>query len=223
MIQIIQTRIRFLLGILLLLTSTISFACVDFRTLNPSPIVIPSRRIVVLGDSIAVGFGLQPKDTWVSLLSEQLVKEKHFFYRVINSSTNARTARDLAASAYQILQKNQPDIVIIEIGGNDGLRRYPVSQIEKNISRIIELAKQKNAKVLLLGFQLPLNYPEDYRSDFYAMYQRLQKAHQIVLVDFFFEHIVNQPGMFQGDGIHPTEKAQPLLLEAVWPVLKPML
>lgn len=214
--MMIRFSARYLPGIFLCIAWLCSPA---FAQQSP---VEPSKKILILGDSIAVGFGLQPKHTWVSLLKIRL-SQQYPAYQVINASANGRTARELSIHAKELISSHQPDIVIIEIGGNDGLRQYSIGSIEGNIGIVIHLAKQKAAQIILLGFRLPLNYPSAYRSDFHDLYQRLQKRHQIVLIDFFFEYIVNRPGMFQGDNIHPTEKAQPVLLETLWSVLKPML
>ena len=181
-----------------------------------------TKNILIIGDSIAVGFGIHPSHSWVTLL-KKAVASAYPDYRIINASLNNQTARQAALKAQQWIEHYRPAIVIIEIGGNDGLRQYRIGSIYRDIEAIVLSAKRQQARVLLLGFELPRHYPEPYRSDFCNIYQDVAKKHRVFLVDFFFAGIVDHPNMFQGDKIHPTEKAQPVLFSTLWKKLTPLL
>ena len=198
------------------------FCLIPAALAAPAAETAPAKNILIIGDSIAVGFGIHPSHSWVSLL-KKAVTNACPEYRIINASINNQTAQQAAQKAQKLMEHYQPAIVIIEIGGNDGLRQYRISSIYRDIEAIVLLAKKQQANVLLLGFELPRHYPEDYRADFYHIYQDIAKKHRVFLIDFFFADIVNQKNMFQGDKIHPTEKAQPVLFSTLWKKLVPLL
>jgi len=178
--------------------------------------------IVVLGDSISAEYGL-PRDTgWVALLRSKLPKE-HFNYSVANSSISGDTTSGGLARLPAALNRIKPAIVIVELGANDALRGVPLATTEANLRAIIEKSQAANAKVLLVGMYVPPNYGPDYSQKFHGVYEQLSKEKQVPLVPFLLAGIENKPEMFQADQIHPTPQAQPLLLNNVWPVLRPLL
>ena len=178
--------------------------------------------IVVLGDSISAEYGL-PRDTgWVNLMRQKLTQER-FDYSVANSSISGDTTSGGLARLPAALNRIKPKVVIVELGANDALRGVPLATTETNLRTIIEKSQAVHAKVLLVGMYVPPNYGPDYSQKFHAVYEKLSKEKQVPLVPFLLAGMENKPEMFQADQIHPTPQAQPLLLNNVWPVLRPLL
>ncbi|WP_053568064.1 arylesterase [Caballeronia cordobensis] len=178
--------------------------------------------IVVLGDSLSAEYGL-PRDTgWVNLLRERLAKER-FDYSVANSSISGDTTSGGRARLTAVLSRIKPAVVIVELGANDALRGVPLATTETNLRGIVDASQAAHAKVLLIGMYVPPNYGPDYTQKFHAVYERIAKERNVPLVPFLLAGIADKPAMFQSDQIHPTVQAQPLLLDNVWPTLKPLL
>ncbi|SAL41926.1 arylesterase [Caballeronia telluris] len=178
--------------------------------------------IVVLGDSLSAEYGL-PRDTgWVNLLRERLAKER-LDYSVANSSISGDTTSGGLARLPAILNRLKPAVVVVELGANDALRGVPLATTEANLRSIVERSQAVHAKVLLVGMYVPPNYGPDYSQKFHGVYEQLSKEKKVPLVPFLLAGIVDKPALFQADQIHPTVQAQPLLLENVWPNLKPLL
>jgi len=178
--------------------------------------------IVVLGDSISAEYGL-PRDTgWVSLMRQRLSSER-IDYNVANASISGDTTSGGRARLPALMQRLKPAIVIVELGANDALRGVPLGTTEDNLRTIIKEAQQGHAQVLLIGMYVPPNYGLDYTQKFHGLYGELSKQLRVPLVPFLLAGIENKPDMFQSDQIHPTQQAQPLLLDNVWPALKPLL
>jgi len=178
--------------------------------------------IVVLGDSLSAEYGL-PRDTgWVNLLRERLAKER-FDYSVANSSISGDTTSGGRARLPAVLNRLKPAVVVVELGANDALRGVPLATTEANLRTIVEQSQAAHAKVLLIGMYVPPNYGPYYSQNFHGVYEELSKEKKVPLVPFLLAGIENKPAMFQADQIHPTVQAQPLLLDNVWPNLKPLL
>jgi len=178
--------------------------------------------IVVLGDSISAEYGL-PRDTgWVALMRRRLADER-IDYNVANASISGDTTSGGRARLPALMQRLKPAIVIVELGANDALRGVPLATTEDNLRTIIEQAQQAHAKVVLVGMYVPPNYGPDYTQKFHGLYGDLSKQFSVPLVPFLLAGIENRPDMFQADQIHPTQEAQPTLLNNVWPTLKPLL
>lgn len=178
--------------------------------------------LLVVGDSISAAFGLDSRQGWVALLEKRLVQEG-FEHQVVNASISGDTSAGGAARLSALLVEHKPELVIIELGGNDGLRGQPPAQLQQNLASMVEQSQQAGAKVLLLGMKLPPNYGVRYTTAFAQVFNDLAEQKQVPLVPFFLEGVGGVPGMMQADGIHPTEAAQEILLDNVWPTLKPML
>lgn len=178
--------------------------------------------LLVVGDSISAAFGLDSRQGWVALLEKRLVQEG-FEHQVVNASISGDTSAGGAARLPALLVEHKPELVIIELGGNDGLRGQPLAQLQQNLASMVEQSQQAGAKVLLLGMKLPPNYGGRYTTAFAQVFTDLAEQKQVPLVPFFLEGVGGVPGMMQADGIHPTEAAQEILLDNVWPTLKPML
>ena len=178
--------------------------------------------LLVVGDSISAAFGLDSRQGWVALLEKRL-SEEGFEHSVVNASISGDTSAGGAARLSALLVEHKPELVIIELGGNDGLRGQPLAQLQQNLASMVEQSQQAGAKVLLLGMKLPPNYGGRYTTAFAQVFTDLAEQKQVPLVPFFLEGVGGVPGMMQADGIHPTEAAQEILLDNVWPTLKPML
>lgn len=178
--------------------------------------------LLVVGDSISAAFGLDSRQGWVALLEKRLEQEG-FEHSVVNASISGDTSAGGAARLSALLAEHQPALVIIELGGNDGLRGQPPAQLQQNLASMVEKSRQAGAKVLLLGMRLPPNYGVRYTTAFAQAYADVAAQEQVDLVPFFLEGVGGVPGMMQADGIHPGEPAQALLLDNVWPRLEPLL
>lgn len=175
-------------------------------------------RILVVGDSISAGFGVPVQQGWVALLQESL-QQRVPAAQVINASISADTTGGGLTRLPALLQQHQPDLTIIELGGNDGLRGTPLKVIEKNLQRMITLTRQANSDILLLGMQIPPNYGARYASAFQAVFAELATQQNTLLLPFLLEGIATKAELMQPDGIHPTSAAQPLMRDAVLPVV----
>lgn len=181
-----------------------------------------AATLLVVGDSISAAFGLDTRQGWVNLLQKRL-EQGGSPYRVVNGSISGDTSAGGLARLPALLAQHQPQLVIIELGGNDGLRGQPPAQLQQNLAAMIDQSRAVGAQVLLLGMRLPPNYGARYTQSFAEVYAGLAKDKQLPLVPFFMGGVGGVEGMIQADGIHPSEAAQERLLENVWPLLKPML
>lgn len=181
-----------------------------------------SGSILVLGDSLSAARGIDERDGWVSLLKARL-QQNSINREVVNASISGETSGGGAGRLPALLEKYQPALVILELGGNDGLRGYPIPTMRKNLQKAIDLSHQNNAQVLLVGMQIPPNYGPRYSSLFSDAYPDLADKNQIELVPFFLDGVAGHPELMQNDGIHPTEEGQPQMLENLWPSLQTLL
>ena len=178
--------------------------------------------LLVVGDSISAAFGMDTRQGWVALLEKRL-DEQGFDHQVVNASISGDTSAGGAARLPALLAEHQPELVIIELGGNDGLRGQPPAQLQQNLAAMVQASQQKGAQVLILGMQLPPNYGQRYTTAFAAVFPQVASEFSVPLVPFVLEGVGGVPEMMQADGIHPTAEAQSRLLENVWPTLKPLL
>jgi acyl-CoA thioesterase I len=179
--------------------------------------------ILVFGDSISAGYGLaHAEQGWVELLKTRL-KAQGYGYQVINASVSGETTAGGLARLPRALALHHPKIVILELGGNDGLRAMPVAQMRANMGQMVDLATAAGAKVLLLGMRMPPNYGPQYTDQFALVFSDLARAKKSALVPFLLTDIALSQNLLQGDDIHPNAAGQPILLDNVWPALKPLL
>ncbi|WP_286973583.1 arylesterase [Pseudomonas sp.] len=181
-----------------------------------------ASTVLVVGDSISAAFGLDTRQGWVTLLQERMAAEG-FSEQVVNASISGDTTAGGASRLPTLLQEHKPKVVVVELGGNDGLRGLAPVQMQQNLSSMIEQSKQAGAEVLLLGMQLPPNYGKRYTTAFANVFSDLAREQQVALVPFLLEGVGGVPRLMQADGIHPAAEAQSILLENVWPQLKPLL
>lgn len=176
------------------------------------------KTILVLGDSLSAGYGIEQGSDWVHLLASQLTE-----HTWINASISGETTVGGLSRLPALLSEHQPHIVIIELGANDGLRGYSLLTIKKNLSKLVSLSQQQGADVLLLGIRLPPNYGDRYAEGFYQTYFTVANGADIPLVPFFLQGVATNDQYMQADGLHPNAAAQPLILQNVLPTLKPLL
>ena len=180
------------------------------------------KTLLVLGDSLSAEYGIARGAGWVALLEQKLQAQKNQT-RIINASISGETTSGGRARLPKLLEKNKPDVVLIELGANDGLRGLPVAAAEANLRAMGEAARQSGAKVVLVGMRMPPNYGRDYAEKFYGLYSKLAKEWKAPLVPFMFEGIADQPRLFQADRLHPTAEAHPTILKNIWPQVAPLL
>ena len=186
--------------------------------LSAAGITHATATILVFGDSISAGYGLPRDQGWVDLLRARLVRE-HADYMVVNASVTGETTVGGKTHLGAALNRHQPQIVILELGGNDGLRGTRVETIRANLTAMIAACRKHGSRVLLVGMRVPPNYGSDYEEKFRLIYGALAESQGVALVPFLFEGFAADRGMFQSDGIHPTAAAQPVMLATVWPHL----
>ena len=181
-----------------------------------------ARTLLVLGDSISAEYGLRRDSGWVELLDARLRRDG-YAYRVVNASISGETTSGGVSRIDGLLARVRPAVVIVELGGNDGLRGLSLPATEQNLATIITRSQKAGAAVLLVGMQLPPNYGKAYGDRFAAIYAQLARRYGTALTPFFFAGFADRYEWFQPDRIHPTEAAQPRLLDNIWPALRPLL
>jgi acyl-CoA thioesterase-1 len=180
------------------------------------------ETIVVVGDSLSSGYGLTAEQSWVSMLAQRLEAEA-YGYEVVNASIAGDTTAGGLARLPRLLESHKPAVVVIELGGNDGLRGQPVATLRANVAKMIELSKASGARVLLAGMQIPPNYGPAYTRSLAAVYPELAKEYDVTLVEFLLEGVALHPELMQHDNIHPNADGQKIVFANVWPVLSPLL
>ena len=175
-------------------------------------------KVLVFGDSISAAYGIRRDDGWVTLLETRL-RQPYPSAQVINASVSGETTQGGRARLQAALDRHAPDLVILELGGNDALRGYPVDRLRDNLGAMTQMSQAQGARVVLMGMQIPPNYGPHYTREFAAAFKQVADAHNAYLVPFFLEGVALVEGMIQNDGIHPTTQAQPLLMETGWQAL----
>ena len=179
------------------------------------------KTILVMGDSLSAGYGIKLEEGWVHLLQERI--QGQYPYTVINASVSGETTGGGSARLPALLEEHQPAIVVLELGGNDGLRGHPVNIMRRNLQEMIALSDAAKAQVVLLGMHIPPNYGARYTRIFNQTYAELAQENRVPIVPFFLDGVAGDAKLMQRDGIHPTADAQVTMLNHVWPVLEPLL
>lgn len=203
------------------LMATLAMSMAQAETASTQPGSRPDR-ILILGDSLSAEYGLERGKGWVALLEKRLA-EHAAPYEVINASVSGETTSGGLTRLPALLRQHQPQIVVIELGGNDGLRGFQPAQTEANLREMTSMAREAGARVVIAGMQLPPNYGKAYTERFQAMFATIAQQEDAALVPFLLEGMATDQAMFQADRIHPTAAAQPILLDNVWSVLEPLL
>ena len=178
--------------------------------------------ILVLGDSLSGAYGISTEQGWVALL-QQHIMDQGYQYRVINASVSGDTTRTGLSRIEAALQQHQPEVVVIALGGNDGLRGLAFSEIDNSLGRIIQQCLESDTEVLLVGVRLPPNYGPVYNQKFAALFENLSSRYGVALVPRMLDQVADYRELLQADGIHPTAEAQPQIMKNIWVGLGPML
>ncbi|WP_035266652.1 MULTISPECIES: arylesterase [unclassified Acinetobacter] len=184
------------------------------------PINSFAKTILILGDSLSAGYGVPTEKGWVNLLQKRLDQQYPKQHRVVNASVSGETTSGALARLPKLLQTHKPDIVVIELGGNDGLRGQPPKMIQQNLTRLVQLSQKSNAKVLIFGMKIPPNYGSAYSKAFENNYKVVSQQFNVKLLPFFLEGVAGNNKLMQKDLIHPNEQAQPKLLNNAYPYIK---
>lgn len=181
-----------------------------------------AATILVWGDSLSAGYGLKTEEAWPTLLQTRLNREG-FRHTVVNDSVSGETSAGGRSRLPAALARHKPDILILELGANDGLRGLKPALLADNLAAMIANAQQSGARVLLVGMRMPPNYGPAYTERFEAAFAEVARAHKVGFVPFLFDGFADRPELFQADGIHPAANAQPMILDTVWKGLRAML
>jgi acyl-CoA thioesterase-1 len=181
-----------------------------------------SPTVLIVGDSLSAGYGLAMHENWPALLQDRL-EAASYPHRVVNASISGDTSSGGLARLPRALEQNSPAVVVIGLGGNDGLRAIPIPEFRQNMARMIQISQEAGARVVLAGVHIPPNYGPDYTEAFHNVYHELAAEYGTALVPFILEGVALDPALMQEDGLHPTAAAQPLILDNLWPALEPLL
>ncbi|WP_417498587.1 arylesterase [Methylophaga sp.] len=183
---------------------------------------VSASTLLVMGDSLSAAHNLRPELGWVSLLENQL-SESHPEITIVNASVSGETTQGGLARFKQLLSEHKPSWVILELGANDALRGYPLTQTKQNLESMIEQAHKADAKVLLVGNQIPQNYGKRYTEMFFNLYKELAEQYQLAYVPFMLKDVALNKALLQADGLHPNKEGQPVVLQNIKPALLPLL
>ena len=186
------------------------------------PVSVQAKTILILGDSLSAAYGMPVEEGWVSLLEQRIIKQ-NMSYKVVNASISGETTLGVKTRLDTLLKDNQPELVIIELGGNDGLRGFALTEIEQNLFDIVKIIKHSGSGVLLVPMQLPPNYGAAYNQRFMAIFIAVSNAMEVSLSEFILNNIAQQPELMQRDGIHPVQAAQSIMLDNIWPSLQTLM
>ena len=178
--------------------------------------------ILVLGDSLSAGYGISTSSGWVALLQRRL-EQQGYPQRVVNASISGDTTSGGLARLPQALAQHQPQLVILELGANDGLRGLSLEEMRRNLVTIIDKSSEQGATLLLVGVRLPPNYGALYVKKFHDVYRQLAQKHKVAFVPYLLAGVGGRADLIQADGLHPRAKAQGLILDSIWPHLLPIL
>ncbi len=185
-----------------------------------SPTWVFAKTVMVLGDSISAGYGIEPQQAWVNLLQKRLDQQYPKQHKVVNASVSGETTSGALARLPKLLQTHKPNVVVIELGGNDGLRGQPPQMIQKNLVQLIQQSQKANATVVVLGMKMPPNYGTAYSKAFENNYKVVSQQYKVKLLPFFLEGVAGNKSLMQKDLVHPNGKAQAILLNLAYPYIK---
>ena len=207
------------IGCLLLLCAFVAQAQTPSTTARPAT---EAKTLLVMGDSLSAGYGMSAAQGWVGLLEQRLQRDVPG-WRVVNGSISGETSAGGASRIVQAVVRERPEVVVIALGANDGLRGLPLAEARRNLARMIGASQHVGARVLLVGMRMPPNLGTDYTAGFEANYRLLADTFDVPLLPFLLEPVADDRANFQDDNLHPTAEAQPKILDHVWPALRPLL
>lgn len=184
------------------------------------PLGVSAKTIMILGDSLSAGYGIQPQQGWVHLLQKRLEQQYPKQHKVVNASVSGETTSGALARMPKLLQTHRPDLVVIELGGNDGLRGQPPQMIQKNLASLVQQSQKAKAKVVVFGMKMPPNYGQAYSKAFENNYKVVSQQYKVKLLPFFMQGVAGNKTLMQKDLIHPNAKAQTILLNNAYPYIK---
>jgi len=184
------------------------------------PMMVSAKTIMILGDSISAGYGMSPNQTWVHLLQQRLDQHYPKQHKVVNASVSGETTSGALARLPKLLQTHRPNLVVIELGGNDGLRGQPPQLIQKNLEALVKQSQNAKAKVIIFGMKMPPNYGQAYSKAFENNYKVVSEKYRVKRLPFFLAGVAGNKNLMQSDQIHPNAKAQPILLNLAYPYIK---
>ncbi|QPF31442.1 arylesterase [Acinetobacter lwoffii] len=184
------------------------------------PLGVSAKTIMILGDSLSAGYGIQPQQGWVHLLQKRLEQQYPKQHKVVNASVSGETTSGALARLPKLLQTHRPDLVVIELGGNDGLRGQPPQMIQKNLASLVQQSQKAKAKVIVFGIKMPPNYGQAYSKAFENNYKVVSQQYKVKLLPFFMQGVAGNKTLMQKDLIHPNAKAQTILLNNAYPYIK---
>jgi acyl-CoA thioesterase-1 len=196
------------------------FACLAMFSLCLAPVMVSAKTIMILGDSISAGYGIQAQQGWVHLLQKRLEQQYPKQHKVVNASVSGETTSGALARLPKLLQIHKPHIVVIELGGNDGLRGQSPLLIQKNLAHLIQQSQKAKATVLVFGMKIPPNYGTAYSKAFEKNYKIVSQQYKVKLLPFFLEGIAGKKNLMQQDLVHPNANAQSILLNNAYPYIK---
>lgn len=194
--------------------------CLLFSMICIAPASSFAKKIMILGDSLSAGYGINPHQGWVDLLQKRLNQQYPKQHTVVNASVSGETTSGALARLPKLLKTHQPEIVVIELGGNDGLRGQPPQMIQKNLVQLIQQSQKAKATVLIFGMKIPPNYGTAYSKAFENNYKIVSQKYQLKLLPFFMQGIAGNKSLMQKDLIHPNTSAQKILLDNAYPYIK---
>jgi acyl-CoA thioesterase-1 len=207
--------IKFIPKLLLTVTKLLKWGLMA-KMLALSVSFTQAATLMVHGDSLSAGYGILPEESWVSLVGQALGDE----YRVINTSISGETSKGGLDRLPALLDKFQPDILLVELGANDGLRGYPIDQMYDNLQKMITLAQNQGIEVILLGIRLPPNFGKRYTEPFFNSFAELAQIHDLLYLPFLLENVAQYPDLMQADGLHPQKAGQPIIVDSVRPLIE---
>ncbi len=190
-----------------------------FLLLTANAVSAEPPTIVIFGDSLSSGYGIDVDQSWAALLQTRL-KEQGYEHQVVNASITGETTEGGATRIDVALQDFSPDLIILELGGNDGLRGFPATRIKSNLEKIVTRAKASGAAVVLLGIRIPTNYGPRYSAEFEGVFRQVSADFDVQWLEFFMQDIAMNDALLQDDRIHPNTEAQPMLLNNAWPIIR---
>ncbi|MBK0063758.1 arylesterase [Acinetobacter sp. S54] len=197
-----------------------SVKCYMVALLTLTPFAVSAKTILIVGDSLSAGYGINPEQGWVQLLQKRLDQQYPKQHKVVNASVSGETTSGALARMPKLLQSYKPDVVVIELGGNDALRGQPPQMIQKNLGKLVQQSQQAKAKVVLFGMKIPPNYGTAYSQAFENNYKVVSQQYKVKLLPFFMQGIAGHKNLMQNDQIHPNAKAQTILLDNAYPYIK---
>ncbi|NNP73008.1 arylesterase [Acinetobacter defluvii] len=195
-------------------------ACLFFSTFCLLPVSSFAKTVMILGDSLSAGYGINPQQGWVNLLQQRLNQQFPKQHQVINASVSGETTSGALARLPKLLQTHKPHVVVIELGGNDGLRGHPPQMIQKNLAQLIQISQKAKANVIVLGMKIPPNYGTTYSKAFENNYKVVSQQYKVKMLPFFMENVAGHKNLMQKDLVHPNATAQKILLDNAYPLIK---